>query len=582
MTTPVAPPAARPPVPAGRRWALALVLALAALVRLAHWAAARDEPFVARLAMDSQEYDRWAAAIAAGDWLGSEPFFQAPLYPYLVALVYRAAGRAYDAIYLLQIAAALAGLYALGRGVEEMAGGGARGRRTGALAALAGALYLPFVFYDVQLLKESLAVDLAAALLWALAVARRRDTLPLWLAAGAVGGLLALLREQFLVAAFFLAPLAWRRGEGPRRPLWRVALFAAGLALPLLPVAARNAALGGGFLPTTSQGGANFWIGNNPAADGTYRPLTAGRQIPRLEREEPRRIAERESGRALAAAEVSRYWRDRALGWAAAEPARFARLQLRKLGLFWSGYEWPDAVDYYWMKTRSRALALPLLEFGAVALGALAGCVLLLRRRALAGFAPALLFGLAWMVSTVAFFLFARYRLPVVPALAALAAVPLEAVAAAAGARRWRAAAAGGAALALVWALPQLAGYTPRADLVEYNLGRLAEEGGDATRARGHYEAALEVDPRAFLPALNLGNLAARAGDYEAARGWFERAVAAEPGASEAWSNLGGARLALGDVAGARAALERALELDPEQAAARANLALLERRERGR
>ena len=74
-----APLASPPRARAGRRLLLALALALAALLRLAHWAAVRDEPFVAQLAMDSQEYDRWAAAIAAGDWLGREPFFQAPL-----------------------------------------------------------------------------------------------------------------------------------------------------------------------------------------------------------------------------------------------------------------------------------------------------------------------------------------------------------------------------------------------------------------------------------------------------------------------------------------------------------------------
>jgi tetratricopeptide (TPR) repeat protein len=459
-----------------------------------------------------------------------------------------------------------------------MAGGGARARRLGALAAALGALYAPFIFYDVQLLKESLAVDLAAALVWALAVARRRGTLGAWLAAGALGGLLALLRENFLVAAPFLLPLAGRRGEGVRRSLLRASAFVVGLALPLVPVAARNAALGGGFLPTTSQGGANFWIGNNPEADGTYRPLTPGRQIPRLEREEPRRLAESTLGRTLSAAEVSRFWRARSLAWAAAEPGRFARLQARKLALFWSGYEWPDAVDYYWMKTRSPALAAPLLEFGAVALGALAGALLLLRARALGAFAPALLFALGWMVSTVAFFLFARYRLPVVPALLALAAVPLDRIVGAFAERRWRAALLGAGVVALAWAAPHLAGYAPRAALVEYNLGRLFEEAGAAALARGHYEAALAADPAAFLPALNLGTLAARGGAYDAARTWFERAVAAEPRSPEAWSNLGGARLALGDFDGAAAAFARALELDPHYPPALGNRELLRQR----
>src|SRR6185436_16654141 len=88
------------------RRALLVILGVALLVRLAHWAAVRGEPFFAQLAVDSQEYDRWAQAIAGGDWLGSQVFFQAPLYPYLLAAVY-AGGRSLDAVYLLQIAAAV-------------------------------------------------------------------------------------------------------------------------------------------------------------------------------------------------------------------------------------------------------------------------------------------------------------------------------------------------------------------------------------------------------------------------------------------------------------------------------------------
>jgi tetratricopeptide (TPR) repeat protein len=365
-----------------------------------------------------------------------------------------------------------------------------------------------------------------------------------------------------------------------RRALPRGAAFAAGLLLPLLPVAARNAALGGGFLPTTSQGGVNFWIGNHPEADGTYRPVTPGRQIPRLERQEPRRVAERETGRPLSAAEVSGFWLRRAADWAHAEPARFARLQARKLGLYWSGYEWPDAVDYYWMKTRSPVLGAPLLEFGAVALLALTGFALLAARRELAPFAPALLFALAWMVSTVAFFLFARYRLPAVPALLALAAVPVERLVVAWRERRRGAAAGWTVLVAALWALPHLAGYRPRTELVELNLGRLAEERGDFSEAERHYLAALSAAPGEFLAAMNAGRLAAQRGDLAAGRALLERAVAAEPGSPDAQANLCAARLAQGELPGARAACERALELDPAQPAARANLASIERRER--
>src|SRR6185436_4717438 len=57
--------------PARSRRILLAILAVALAFRLAHWWAVRDEPFFAQLAMDSQEYDRWAGEIAGGDWLGA-------------------------------------------------------------------------------------------------------------------------------------------------------------------------------------------------------------------------------------------------------------------------------------------------------------------------------------------------------------------------------------------------------------------------------------------------------------------------------------------------------------------------------
>ncbi len=524
------------------------------------------------MALDSQEYDRWARAIAAGDWLGSAPFFQAPLYPYLVALVYRFLAVAPLAVYLLQIAVAVLACWALVRAGEALAG-----PRAGGATGLLFALYAPFWFYDVQLLKESLAVSAVCLLLWLLVSARASERHALWFAAGLVTALLALLRENMLLVVPFLLPLALekRLGKGWKLSLQRTALLLLGLALPLLAVAARNAALGGGFLPTTSQGGVNFWIGNNPLADGTYRPLVPGKQIPAYEREEARRLAERALGRPLAADEVSGYWLGRALAWARAEPGAWVWLQVKKLGLYWNGYEWPDAVDYYWMKTISWPLRIPGLEWSAAALLALWG--LLLERRRLALWTPVLLFEVGWMLSVVLFFLFARYRLPAVPGLLLLAAIPLTRAAEAFGKGDRRKGGAMFAGVALLWLAPHIPSYAPRTDLVEFNLGRLAEESGDLPAAAAHYERTLAADPKNFSATLNLGNLAARAGDYAAARARFERAVALAPDSDDAHANLGGALLALGDLSAAERELARALELNPENRFARHNLEVLRR-----
>ena len=233
-----------------RRRTLLALLSATALLRLAHLLAVRDAPFVGQLALDSQEYDRWARAIAAGDWLGSAPFFQAPLYPYLVALVYRfvpLAAAAPLAVYLLQIAVAVVGCWALVRAGEALAGPRAAGA-TGLLFAL----YTPFWFYDVQLMKESFAVSAVCLLLLLLVKARALDRSVLWFSVGLVAAFLALLRENMLLVVPFLLLLTWREKTG-KEWLWalrRCGLLLLGLSLPLLVVAARNAALGGGFLPT--------------------------------------------------------------------------------------------------------------------------------------------------------------------------------------------------------------------------------------------------------------------------------------------------------------------------------------------
>ena len=556
-----------------RRRVLLVILAVALLVRLAHWIAVRNAPFFAQLAMDSQEYDRWAQGIAAGDRLGSQVFFQAPLYPYLLAAVYTIFGRSLDAVYLLQIAAAVAGVWALFRAGRTMGD-----ERIGLVAAVLAAVYGPFLFYDVQILKESLAVTVACFLLWALAAARAADGSGRWLAAGALLGVLALLRENALLLLPFLLPLAWRRPDGAGAFGRRGGVLLLGLALPLAPVALRNGLVGGDFLPTTFQGGVNFWIGNNPEADGAYRPVVPGKQIPALERREPVRLAEQALGRRLTPAEVSSYWLRKALDWARRHPLTFLRLQIRKLGMFWNWYEWPDAVDPYWVRTLSPVLRLPLVEFGTVSLLAPVGLWLLWRRRRLAAFAPAWLFALGWMLSTVAFFLFSRYRLPGVPALLLLAAVPMVELSDAWRARRrgWPIA----AALAMAaFVLPDFARFEPRMDLVHYNLGRLADERGDDAAAEEHYRAAFAQNPRDFLACLNLGNHAARRRDWSTALRFYEQAAALEPRSDDAESNLGGVYLALGKFPEAERHLNRALTLNPQNLSALQNGALLRLRE---
>ena len=63
-------------------------------------------------------------------------------------------------------------------------------------------------------------------------------------------------------------------------------------------VGIRNLAVGGEFKLTTSQFGANFFIGNNPSADGTYNSVRNQIGAPQFEGSDALRLAEKALRRA--------------------------------------------------------------------------------------------------------------------------------------------------------------------------------------------------------------------------------------------------------------------------------------------
>src|SRR6188508_866347 len=74
-------------------WTPALaIFALALAIRLIHIWQIRKTPFFDLLMGDARGYDEWAQRIAAGDWIGSDIFYQAPLYPYFLGTLYAAFG----------------------------------------------------------------------------------------------------------------------------------------------------------------------------------------------------------------------------------------------------------------------------------------------------------------------------------------------------------------------------------------------------------------------------------------------------------------------------------------------------------
>ncbi|HET6373995.1 MAG TPA: glycosyltransferase family 39 protein, partial [Candidatus Polarisedimenticolia bacterium] len=398
-----------------RRLDIVGIFAGAYLIRLIYLVQISKTPLFDFLHLDPRYYHDWAARIAAGDWLGTQVFEQSPLYPYLLAIYMLAFGDDLWTLRLIQIAVGAVSCvltYLLGRRLFD--------RRAGLLAAAGCALYGPFLFYEGQVMKEFLTPPLATlALLLLLKGSEGRARL--LAAAGASIAAAALVRDNFLL----LVPIfgAWLLVTSGFR-LAPALAFAAGALALLLPLAVRNAVVGGEFVLTTAGGGEVFYIGNGPYANGAYVPPPWVRSNPRYEHEDFRVKAREMTGRPLTRGESSRFWWRQGATWIAEHPGAACRLWLRKLALFWNDHELPDNYSFYTFRRFSSLLAL-LLTFGPVAVLAAAGGVLTLDRRR--EMVPLYLAGAGYMFSVLLFFNFARFRLPIVPILLVLAGHALTA-----------------------------------------------------------------------------------------------------------------------------------------------------------
>ncbi len=563
------------------RRAAAGIFALALLVRLLHLGQIRQAPFFDLMLGDAAGYDAWARRIAAGDWLGGEVFYQAPLYPYFLGTLYSLFGDGKATVLLCQAAIGAAACVLLAAATARFLSPRDEAAAAGVVAGLMAALYAPAIFFDSLIQKSVLDFFLLSLLLWLLSwiVDSASPSAARWGWLGAALGAVVLARENALIFAAVLLPWIVLRslGNGHRRPV-PAALFLLGLGAVLLPVALRNLVAGGELHLTTSQFGPNFYIGNHRHASGVYEPLRPGRGHVVYERLDATEIAERDLGRQLGPKEVSRYWTRRALADVAAEPGHWLWLLGRKLRLAWNVSEIVDTEDQYSYADHSAVLRLTgtMLHFGTLAPLALLGvCLTWEDRRRLA-----ILYWLAaaYLASILLFYVVARYRYPLVPFLMPLAAAGVVGLP---GFLRRRHAAGDGrrlAAVALValaaaafcnW--PAVAEDRMRA-VTELNLGQALEARGDLAAAERHFRRAVELDPESSMAHYDLGTVLRARGEVEAAIGHFGRALEIRPDYVRARVNLGVALASRGEAGAAIGHFRQALAADPGDPGAHTNL----------
>ena len=577
-------------------------------------------PFARHLVGDARGYYEWAKTISGGNWIGTEPFYQAPLYPYVLAVIFKTVG---DSIFTIRIVQAVLGAIAC----AALAAAAANwfDRRTGTLTGFLLAIYSPAIFYDTIIQKAALDGLLICLMLWGMSLPRPARYRIGWfqtVSLGVLGAFLCLNRENALIwlPLLFLwivqrvhsLPLPRRhevealpRRELPNAPSTKVSqhgtigrraavatMFLLAVGAVLTPVGLRNRALGGAWSFTTFQAGPNFYIGNHRGADGRYVPLVRGHETPEFERADATRLAEAAAGRSLAPREVSDFWMARAWHDIQADAIAWMGLMARKTAMVFNRYEVADAESIVVYVDSSMLLAglAPVVHFGTLAPLALVGFIAARRQWRQWWILPAMIVTMGAAVAT--FYVLGRYRYPLVPLAIPFAARGILAL--------WDACRLRGMAHARVAMPSQAAGGSPigASSIPPYQggmeggrcplrgpVGRLA---GVAPWLRGLLGliALLLISALFFnwplhdqhrldaLARMNAGVALAQMGEVPAALPWFERAVADHPDSPEANNNFAQALATTGDFARAAVHYQRALTADPGLVGVHYNLAV--------
>ena len=560
---------------------------LAFLVRCAYVIEHSSSAFFGIPILDEAFYDSVAKALIDGSPIAEvNPAFRPMLYPAFLAVLYRVAdGWGYTAAVLVQHALGIITTVLVADLGRRVFGRVAAGACAGALYALAG----PPLYFESQLLNTALFTALVTIFL-ALPTASSARRWGLWALAGVVLGIAAQARPNVLpvlAAAPLLALWNPWKATLKSRCLAVVSMVAGTFAILALAGLA-HAPFFGGFHLLPTSGGVNFYLGNKAGADGMIprqdRHASYGDRYQDSVQVFSEQVYLEETGATppVSPRAVSNFWYRKTLGDALEDPARVLRLLGRKALLLLWNHEIPNNKSFHFAAEQSRLLPwLPVRFAVLLTLGCL-GLWAAWRRGERKLLVWILLFSSAYAAGIVLFFVNARYRIPLWPALAVLAGGGLVAAFEAVRTRSIRAiplwvwAAAG--ALCLVSSVNWL-GVEPETPYRDYFFRSLAfQQKGDLDAARVDAQRAVDLAPNDAAAQFQLGSLALLQEDLETAERHLSIATRLLPSEPRVLNNLGIVLERRKEYSRAFLAYLKATQAGPDFSAAWVNLALMELR----
>jgi len=541
------------------------------ILRLIYLLQVKSNPFFYNLSLDPLFHDLWAQAIANGDWIGQGVFFRAPFCPYFLGIIYKIFG--HD-LFLTRLIQHLIGsfsvilIYLLARKLFD--------RRVAVIAGLLAATYWILIYFEGELLLDFLLVFLGTLLLLQLYRASDRPTFWNWFLAGIVLGLFAITRPNILAFAPFI--LLWLLIYFRKSKSWLVCIkywlcVGIGATLVIFPVTLRNYLVGQDFVLVASQGGINFFIGNNPYSDGTSAV------VPGLgddwDYADAVVLAEQEVGHKLKPSQASNYFYRRGWDFILKEPGKSLPLLWKKFYLFWNKFEVSNNQNTYFFQRYSWLLRILPIGFWLVGPLAILGMIYSLRH--FRKYSLLLFYVFSYMLTVVFFFVADRFRLPVIPVLIIFAGFALVTMWDRLRTRAYLYLILPVSVLIMTFWFSNSNFY----NLSSYNfaqsyfgLGNIYLKQNRLENAIAYYDSALTFNPNLPRVHLNLGIIRLRQGKLDSAGAEFARVLLLNPYEEKAYNNLSTIYRLKKEYAKAAQFAKAAVQLRPNYGTAYSNLSL--------
>lgn len=343
--------------------------------------------------LDSPAEDAANTRLWAG-WLHVPQFYQDPLYAYGLAAVFGIFGHEVRLVVVIQLVGGALCVVLIWdltrRAFDDL---------TAAVAALVSLLCGPLLFYELLLLRDAAMVAVSLLLIWLLFQPRVRRTNVGMLVLGMVIAVGCLLKTSFVLTGI-LAWLGLLIFDGFSA---RHGLLVGAVAVLLMPLAMRNAAVGVPILSVASSGPLTFVVSN----DAAYPP---------------------DSGFGVDSSLLAHFlggtpgrWRDAARMTSATQSLTGYGTQLwDKWTRVWHWYEMPNNENFYYARSLIPALSWLPVTFWSIAPLGLVGIALSWkewRRRW-----PLIVLLCATIAPLLIFYVLGRFRVAVIAAVIPFAA----------------------------------------------------------------------------------------------------------------------------------------------------------------